>query len=354
MDYQLKNIAIGDLELDPENPRLPNYVERDAGSMLEFLAKSSSIEELMSAISENDFFPAESLIAVPHGKRYIVVEGNRRLTALLLLAGATYDDMSPRITDIQKTAKFKPKIVPVSVFKKRSDVLNYLGNRHIAGVKAWGSLAKARYIKQLYDQTSDKLGFSDRCRSVAKVIGSRRDFIAKSMKAFRVYKLAEDNDFFGVPGLDEQAVKFSLISTAIDYEGVQDFIYGSPDEIAEGGEQPERDPSPEHVKEFFTWLFVKDKTNKTKIGESRNLNKLSKIMLNKEALSSFRKGASIDQAYLLTTGVEEDFDALCSQIQRDLREANSLVADVQTNEFREDLALSIFKQARQLEAALRS
>src|ERR1041384_6955475 len=89
MDYKLDDIEIGLLDLDPENPRLPNYVPRDHQSMLEFLAKSSSIEELISAISENDFFPAESLIAVPHGTRYQVVEGNRRLTALLLLSGAT-------------------------------------------------------------------------------------------------------------------------------------------------------------------------------------------------------------------------------------------------------------------------
>ena len=353
MSHKLMYLKVKDLDLDPENPRLPDYVERDSDSMLEFLAKSSSIEELMSAISENDFFPAESLIAVPNGKsRYTVVEGNRRLTALRLLSGSTYEDISPRIVELQKTAKFKPKEVPVSVFPKRSDVLNYLGNRHIAGVKAWGSLAKARYIRQLFDQTDGKDSFANRCKTVAKVIGSRRDFIAKAMKAFRVYKIAEDNDFFSIKGLDEQAVKFSLISTAIDYEGVQDFIYGSPDVLQEGGEQTDRDPDPKRVQEFFTWLFVKDKNSRTRIGESRNLNKLSKIMLDAEALDGFRKGATIDQAYILTTGVEEDFDALCTQIQRDLREANSLVADVVSSEYRIDLAASIFKQARQLNSAL--
>lgn len=307
----------------------------------------------MSAISENDFFPAESLIAVPDGDKYVVVEGNRRLTALRLLSGETYEDISPRIVELQRTAKHKPTDVPVSIFPDRSRVLNYLGNRHIAGVKAWGSLAKARYINQLFDQADAELSFSERCKIVAKVVGSRRDFIAKAMKAFRVYQLAEDRKFFGLDGLSEENVKFSLISTAIDYEGVQDFIYGSVDEFEEGAEIEERDPRPENVKDFFNWLFVKDKNNRTKVGESRNLSKLSKVMLNSEALSAFRKGATVEQAYLLTTGIEEDFDALCAQIQRELREANSLVADVETNDYREDLATSIYKQARQLEGALR-
>jgi len=348
-----KPLLVSSLELDPQNPRLPKYVERDQQSMLEYLAKSSSIEELMSAISENDFFPAESVIAVPNGKMFTVVEGNRRLTALKLLSGATYEDISSRIVELQNTAKHKPTSIPVAVFGARSDVLNYLGNRHIAGVKPWGSLAKARYIEQLYASTDKKLSFVERCKIVAKVIGSRRDFIAKAMKAYKLYEIAEQNSFFSIDGLDEKTIKFSLVSTAIDYEGVQDFIYGSPDEI-EGENEVERIPEKDRVKEFFTWLFVKDKSGKTKLGESRNLNKISRVMLSDDALKSFRVGATIEQAYLLTTGVGEDFDALCTQIQRDLREANAIVADVERTDAREEIAISIFRQSRQLETSVRS
>ncbi len=123
---RLQEMPLDRLKLDPENPRLPKYVERDQDSMFEFLAKTSSIDELMSAISENNFFEAEALIAIPDGQDFVVVEGNRRLTALLLLGGKTYPDVTKRIQDIQQHAKHRPASVPIYVCDQRSDVLNEL------------------------------------------------------------------------------------------------------------------------------------------------------------------------------------------------------------------------------------
>ncbi|MBZ9869217.1 hypothetical protein LB515_27900 [Mesorhizobium sp. CA15] len=352
MGHKFATVPINDLYLDPENPRLPAYVERDQDSMFSYLAQNSSIEELMTAISENDFFQAEALIAVPVGKELIVVEGNRRLTALKLLSGQTFDQISTRISELQASAKHRPSSVPVAIYDSREEVLNYLGNRHIAGVKPWGALAKARYIKQLFDHTSSQEDFPERCRTVAKIIGSRRDFISKSMKAYQVYEVAEKNDFFSLEGVDEEAVKFSLISTSVDYSGIQKFIFGASEE--ETGESiNERDPIIDNVREFFSWLFVREEGEKPRIGESRNLNKLSKVLLNDDALAAFRKGASLDQAYLYTTGVGDDFDAICTRIQRELREANSIAAEVERTEVREQLTNSIYRQARALESAFR-
>jgi hypothetical protein len=83
-------VHIEQLALDSQNLRLPSIdvLERTQQAMLEYLARETSIEELMSAIAENDFFEGESLIVIPNDKQpdqYIVVEGNRRLIALRLL-----------------------------------------------------------------------------------------------------------------------------------------------------------------------------------------------------------------------------------------------------------------------------
>lgn len=344
---RLQEMPLDRLRLDPENPRLPKYVERDQDSMFEFLAKTSSIDELMSAISENNFFEAEALIAIPDGHDFVVVEGNRRLTALLLLGGKTYPDVTKRILEIQEHAKHRPASVPIYVCDQRSDVLNYLGNRHIAGVKAWGALAKARYIRQIFDETNPAEIFSERCGTVAKVIGSRRDFISRTIRALRTLEIAEENDFFHLKGVDEESVKFSIISTAVDYEGVRDFLFGGEDQAKQNPNEP-ASPDVGATKEFLAWIFERRDDKTTLLGESRNLSKLSKVIASSDGLEAIRTGASLDQAYLLTTGVNEDFDLLCNQIQRALREANSIVSDVDVTEAREDLANSIFKQARNL------
>ena len=348
MGFSFARLELHKLQYDPKNPRLPTFVARNQEDMFEYLARASSIEELVSAIAENDFFEGEALIAVPFEDVFHVVEGNRRLTALKLLNGDRFDGMSARLSELVESAKYKPSIVPVAVYDSRQEVLRYLGNRHIAGVKPWGALAKARYIHELYDQTDDRDPFFERCRTVARVIGSRRDFIARSMKAMRVYNMAEDNEFFNLPNVDEETIKFSFLSTAIDYEGISQFLQGDNHDSTDSEVVVDKD----RLKELFSYLFVDDsKTKKPRIGESRNLSKLSKIMMSEVALEAFREGATIDQAYLETTGVDEDFDAICLELQRGLREANSLSADVTITDSRESLVSSIFRQARTLSRA---
>lgn len=344
---KLHEVGLGQLLLDAKNPRLPKYVERDQDSMFEFLAKTSSIDELMSAISENDFFEAEALIAIPDGNNYVVVEGNRRLTALLLLSGKSYPNISSRIEYLQQSAKHRPERVPIYVCSRRSEVLNYLGNRHISGVKAWGALAKARYIRQIFDESDANALFADRCGSVARVIGSRRDFISRTLRALRILEVAEHNNFFDLKGVDEETVKFSIISTAVDYEGVREFLFGESEQTDDEKNEPAT-PDQDATKEFLSWIFERKDDHTTLLGESRNLSKFSKVIASNEGLQAVRAGASLDQAYLLTTGIDEDFDILCNQIQRSLREAISIVSDVKATEAREDLAGSIFKQARNL------
>lgn len=348
MSYTVETLNIEDLELDPENPRLPRHVRRDQDQMLEFLARSSSIDELMSAIAENGFFGGETLIAVKRGNKYVVVEGNRRLTALRLLQGKEYEGISKRVCEIRDAAKNKPSSVPVSVYESRNEVLNYLGNRHIAGVKQWGALAKARYIQMLFNETGEKLSFSERCRLVAKTIGSRSNFISKSMRAMKLYDIAENSDFFDHEELDEDKVKFSLLSTAVDYEGIKTFLYNAAPE-----DEPEDDAEPDfdHLKQLFEWMFVKN-GDRPALGESRNISKLSKVLLHSNALKEFENGATLEQAYLLTEGVNEDFDKTLYDIQNGLRDANSLVADVDKTDRRIDLVQSVFRQAKTLNRSM--
>ena len=66
-DSEILYVPLDDLELDTENPRLPEGVSRDQLGMINYIATSTSIEDLMSAIAENGFFPGEPLIVERQG-----------------------------------------------------------------------------------------------------------------------------------------------------------------------------------------------------------------------------------------------------------------------------------------------
>jgi len=348
MFIKFDNLHVDDLRLDPDNPRLPTHVNRDEADMLRFLAESSSIEELISAIGSNGYFGAEPLIGIQdaNGGRTIIVEGNRRLTALKLLNRVTYEGIPKKVLDAVNSAKERPTSVNVALYETRSDILNCLGNKHIAGVKPWGALAKARYAKQLLDTTPMEDEIGERVRAVAQSIGSRSDFISRSIKAYEAYQYAEKRGFFGLQTVNEETVKFSLLGTALDYDGIQQFVYDDVDIDFDSRTFKEA-----HLKELFSWMFEKTDKGKTRLGESRNLKELSKVVASEEGLRLFRTGVSLDQAFRLTDGIEQDYDSLSSTIYESLREANSIVADVKRSDQRFDMARSIVKQSIQLRNA---
>lgn len=87
-------LATPSLDLDPNNPRLPELA-LDGGDgeglseqarILRFLYENDVLEELMESYIANGFFESEPLIVLPEvAGRRVVVEGNRRLAALMIL-----------------------------------------------------------------------------------------------------------------------------------------------------------------------------------------------------------------------------------------------------------------------------
>lgn len=340
MTKSLDYLELDRLELDTQNPRLPEGVERTPEAMLNHIALTTSIEDLMNAIAENGFFPGEPLIAVQEGDKYVVVEGNRRLTAVKLIHNPyECERPSSRMIAIADAAASRLDTLaklPVIVRSSRAEILPYLGFRHITGVKQWEPLAKARYIKQLFELTSSYDSINDRYQQVARAIGSRKDHIKRSLDALAVYKVMEDNVFYNIEGLDEESIKFSILSTALADEKIGTFVgINSKDE---DGDINSNDVivndtfiDRENTRELTLWLYNKDESGKTKVGESRNIRQLSAVIDNKKALSSFRNGADLKVAYQLTEDLQQDFMQLLYKAESALIEAAGIVATVDYN-----------------------
>lgn len=337
MVQDIEEVALAQLLLDEENPRLPQSVDRDQQSMLDYIAETTSIEELMEAIAENGYFPGEPLIVVPANKKgkFVVVEGNRRLTALKLLQDPTQASRPGlRMKEIAAEAKYKPDPVPVVIRQERAEVLPYLGYRHITGVKQWEPLAKARYIEQLFALTPTHESAKNRYGIVARAIGSRRDHIKRNLDALAVYKRIEDNDFFDIDELNDSSIKFSVLSTALADDRLGNFV-GVCKKDADGDvfpKDPIVDPTPlddKAIEELARWLFEKDAKGKTRVGESRNLRYLAAVVESVPALKAFRANSPLKIAYQLTSDITEDFTSLLFTAEGLLAEAASMVATVE-------------------------
>lgn len=324
-------VDLQDLYLDPENPRLPSNVGRSQQEMLAYLAKYTSIEDLMNAIAENDYFPGEPLISFQKDERHYVVEGNRRLTALKLIADPyIISSPSSRIVEISQNAKHKPTAIPVIVVSSREAAIPYLGYRHITGVKQWEPLAKARYIRSVLSTVNPQLPLNERLKEVANIVGNRRDHIRRNLEALNVYQVIEKNDFFEIESLSETNIKFAILSTALSDERFGEFIG-----LQSGSESAIIDPNAldeSRVKELTEWIYKKDKDGKTRLGESRNLRYLGAVISNTKAIEAFRRGTTLSSAYRMTNFAGEDFLSYLYEAENLIMEATSLVATIDYTE----------------------
>lgn len=303
MPPTLQDIAVSHLQFDPDNPRLPGRIDgTDPNEVADFFLQECNLIELMMSIAEQGYFQGEPLLAVPsgNGNDFIVVEGNRRLASLKILSG----EISPRsmeraVTKIIGEAKERPDVAPCLIFSHRDKILTYLGYRHITGIKEWDALAKARYLFQL----REKIGGDDHQaahRKLAKEIGSKSNAVAKILTGFGVLNFAKDEGILRDLSLDESDVPFSLLTTAIGWTSIAQFIG-----LADTGDVELKEIKREEVRELFQWAFYKIDGHKTRIGDSRNFSILARIVQYPHALDALRKGASLEEADILADGPVE-------------------------------------------------
>ncbi len=301
-----------ELVLDNKNnPRLPSNLEgAEQEKILNYMVDKGGVLELMQSIGEKDYFEGEPLLAVASNgtKKFTVVEGNRRLSAVMLLNDPNLSTVKKEsLRKVVAEANFKPKEIPIIIYSSRDEILDYLGYRHITGIKEWGPLAKAKYLKQLYER-SEKSGPVNKCRELARIIGSQPNYVRKLLCGLNVYNTIEDRGFYNLKEIDD--VSFSLITTALSYTNIQIFVG------LESGEEIHPDSLIDgHLEELTVWMFKKEE-GKTRVGESRNLSKLSMVVASKEALDEFRSGVPLEFAFFISGGAEETVIKAISEAQK--------------------------------------
>jgi len=326
----ITHIPLNNLVLDLKSPRLPisfREKERSKKSIINWLLEDASIIKLMLAIGQNDFFIGEALLAIESSEpeKYIIVEGNRRLTSLFLLSDPSLATIHTRkIDQVLQETSFRPTQIPCIIFKERSEILQYLGYRHITGIKSWSLVAKARYLNSLLEVTQGTT-LSESARELAKKIGSRSDYVKKILVSYEVYLIIEDEGFYKIPSLDETSFHFTYIADSFAKEHIRQFIA-----VDLSLENPLEHLNEAHLKELINWFFRKNENNKSQVlGNSDQLKQLNEVLSNSDALQNFREQGSLKQALKYVKQSEDTFHNDISDALQLLKHAHSYLHNVE-------------------------
>jgi len=310
-------VNIQQLKFDKLNPRLPKRLQgiTDEAKIIDYMLKNGNILELMKSIAETGYSEAEPLLVIQDAedKKYVVVEGNRRLTAVKLLNDPSLAKV--RITsvdEIVKDANAIPNDIPVIIYSAREDILDYLGYRHITGVKEWGALEKACYLDQLYQVHINEESKPYIYSKLAKMIGSRSDYVSKLHQALKLYNMANDEAYYGA-NITEGELSFSWITTAIGYSEISHYL-----NITEDMDQINK----ENYKQLFIWMFD---PQKKVIGDSREISDLAKIIAQESSLIKLKTGSTIDEAILYTSVPSEAFMEMLKYARKYLKQAKDAI-----------------------------
>lgn len=324
---QLHSIPIKQLLLDPENPRLESVTNsRDQKDLIKAMWRDMAVSEVALSIAENGFFEEEPLFAIPASKngakqQYYVVEGNRRLTAVKLLVDSELRQ-EMRATDLPAiSAKRRSELqaLPVSIYKKREDLWEYFGFRHVNGPKEWDSLSKAAYIAKV------RRDYEQSLEDIARKIGDQHSTVERIYRGYVLLEQAEAKTDFEREDRSANRFYFSHLYTAATYPEIQDFLGVT----AKGAlkDNPVSRKNLPHLEELMVWLFGSKSRAKEPVVQTQapDLSYLRSVIGSKPALAALRSGTGLKRAHAISLGDARRFEDSLAEAKDALQEAKGTV-----------------------------
>lgn len=286
-----QSIHLDDLLLDPNNPRFSELGEElntvaesrfadpkvQSNTFEKMRHERFDVNELRDTIKTLGFLPMDRIVVRPwrgqsETQKYVVIEGNRRVTALrwlIQLHETGKETFSPeRLHNLQnlECLVLDDATAPPSV------MLVLPGLRHVSGIKEWGPYQKAKTIHALRksgmspQEAAQSLGLSTRSANHAY-----RCFIAlENMRA--------DDEF----GESAEPRMYSYFEEVFKRPDVKSWLTWSDDE--------ERFTNNDHIREFYSWIVPsgEDGRESPKLAEAKDVRDLASIVRDENALSVLR------------------------------------------------------------------
>jgi hypothetical protein len=351
---QYQDLRTTVLDLDLENPRLPEDMKGSSESaILTYLWDHGTLEELAQSLVDNGYFGHEPLIVVEAGERYTVLEGNRRLATLQILLGlgVSGDTGLSFALDPPATAAQLEQLnaVPCFVVDNKDEVHNFLGFRHIGGLKMWSAEAKARYLLAEVHRTAQQSPNGKNVfRAVGRRVGSNAQGVRNPYLALSLLLHARDD--FGIQISYVQRERFGVWVRCMNSKDLRDYMdLGAPTTFRDVENAVARVQKPK-LEEVINDLTPQSGSKATLL-DSRDVTVYGQILTNERAREVLRDTGSLRVARQVVerAGMAERIERLIQTLRLILDEVQEYGAPDDST----DPAERLFKLARSLRTEIR-
>jgi hypothetical protein len=324
------------LLLDEENPRLASGTGGDTQEdLLRVLWTEMAVDELALSIAANGFFKEEPLFVVPENshapedkRKYVVIEGNRRLAAVILLRDKSLREKlgATELPGLSAEERAKLDRLPVSIYQNRKQLWEYYGFRHINGPKPWDAYSKAKYVADVHENYNISL------KEIANRIGDRHATVARLYRGYKLLEQAEKQTSFAKEDRVRNRFYFSHLYTAADQQEFQRFLGITADDSLK--RNPVAKAKLSKLEELMVWLYGSKTKNREPLVHTQNpdLNILREVISKPNGLSALRAGYSLARAYEIGFGDKRRFREALTRAKEELQQAKATVTPGFTGE----------------------
>lgn len=327
---KIEFIPIEQLLLDMENPRLAwRGGSNTQFDMVKLLWSEMAVDEVAFSIAENGYFRSEPLFVIaqnpeekdPNKRRFIVLEGNRRLAAVMLLRDEKLRERvkATELPLISEERRSSLDSLPAIIYSDREQLWTAIGFRHINGIKPWDSFSKAKYIAGVLENFGKSLD------EIAQRIGDRHATVVRLYRGYKILEQSEAQASFDREDRERNRFYFSHLYTAADQREFQEFLGIKPDTSLKPNPVPKsRLP---HLAELMMWLYGKKSANRKPLVQTQNpdLNILREVISKPDSLSALRSGSSLEEAYKVAIGDRRRFGDALTRAKVELQNAKATV-----------------------------
>ena len=326
----IEDIPVERLLIDRDNPRLASSAvgEPTHEDLIRILWTEMAVDEVALSIAANGYYRDEALLVIPETDsgaapdgRYIVVEGNRRLAAVLLLRDRALRERIkatslPVITEKQRRAL---DLLPAFVHPNRKSIWAYVGFRHVNGTKPWDAFSKAKYVARVHEEYRIAL------EEIAERIGDRHSTVMRLYLGYKVLRQAERMAGFDKEDRIRNRFYFSHLYTAVEYPEFRHFL-GITEESARRHDPVSKSKAGD-LADLMVWLYGQRSTNKLPVVRTQapDLSRLRSVIAKPSALSLLRRGYPLDVAFEDSIGDPRRFREALFAAKEELQTAKATV-----------------------------
>lgn len=288
--FKQESVAPADLHFDRDNPRFIDLGFTDEADIVRELYEQADVDELIQSILSAGYIDFEPLIVLREGN--IVLEGNRRLAAVRLIADESLRKKLKITLPTIEDPKSLPEQVRVLFVEHRDEARSFIGFKHINGPFKWDAQAKAKYAATWFESGGD-------INVISRTLGDNHNTVRRLVNGWFALQQAR-TDGFDLTQISKKNFAFSHLYTALTRSSVREYLgLNSEDLSAEPRTRPIPAEKRNELQQLMSWLYGQEHKGEQTIIQSQNpnLNELSKVLAHPEAKAMLMARRDLRVAY---------------------------------------------------------